>query len=153
MTFTGTDAHDITLGGAEQTINNVKFYDSPISIGAMDAFYRTTCTTATAACAWCLDDGSGGATGTCIPDCAVNEFVNGGACTACHENCKGCFGDSANQCHACELNVPSTGVAIDQTFIDPATTCPSCGDSIRTPPLENCDDGNVIDGDGCSADC
>jgi cysteine-rich repeat protein len=31
-------------------------------------------------------------------------------------------------------------------------TAPTCGDS-QVEPLEQCDDGNTIDGDGCDADC
>jgi cysteine-rich repeat protein len=28
-----------------------------------------------------------------------------------------------------------------------------CGDGIVDPPLETCDDGNTVSGDGCSKDC
>ena len=31
--------------------------------------------------------------------------------------------------------------------------CPSCGDGVFEMPSEACDDGNVVDGDGCSSSC
>jgi len=122
----------------------------------MDAWYRTACTsepTSASTCPYCLDDGTGASTGTCISTCDEATVNSAGCATLCHENCKSCFGDSANECFACELTSPTTLAAIDQTYIASDTSCPSCGDSIRTSPLETCDDGNVIDGDGCSADC
>jgi len=85
VTFDGAANHDITLGGADQVINNIKFYESPISIGAMDAFYVSTCTDTITGqnCPFCENDGSGASTGTCIANCLPNEYADAGACTIC----------------------------------------------------------------------
>jgi cysteine-rich repeat protein len=42
---------------------------------------------------------------------------------------------------------------VGQDLIDPDTSCPACGDGVREGGDEACDDGNVANGDGCSADC
>ena len=34
-----------------------------------------------------------------------------------------------------------------------ALVCPSCGDGVLDVPTEVCDDGNDVDGDGCSSSC
>lgn len=60
-------------------------------------------------------------------------------------------------CHACEheagwdcTNAPQTCNASDVTC---ATTCVSlCGDGIQTA-VEDCDDGNHLNDDGCSSEC
>ncbi|MFH1590181.1 MAG: DUF4215 domain-containing protein [archaeon] len=36
---------------------------------------------------------------------------------------------------------------------DEGTTCVICGDWIVDEPWEECDDGNILDGDGCSSNC
>ena len=52
----------------------------------------------------------------------------------------------------------TTGTAATSTgATEPATTTttcsPCCGDGEIDPPGEECDDGNPVDGDGCSSDC
>jgi len=45
------------------------------------------------------------------------------------------------------------GVAgIDISNGDPPFSCSTCGNGVVNP-LESCDDGNTVSGDGCSADC
>lgn len=46
---------------------------------------------------------------------------------------------------------PSSTATVDLT--PTPTSVPVCADGIVTPATEACDDGNLIDGDGCDADC
>ena len=108
-TFDGSVNHAIKLGEADQIINNIKFYDTPMSIGTMDRFYVDTadpdgngaaCTAFNgAACNYCRRD-DGGATGVCLPTCLDEEYGTGN-CLPCDENCKSCFGPEANECFSC----------------------------------------------------
>ncbi len=42
-----------------------------------------------------------------------------------------------------------------ETYVQNAVVCPpaECGDGMQVLPVEECDDGNDYDGDGCRADC
>ena len=64
---------------------------------------------------------------TCSIDCPVQGLCGNGVCNLPDEDCTTC----AIDCGACP---------------------PICGNGTIEPP-EVCDDGNVIDGDGCSAAC
>lgn len=44
--------------------------------------------------------------------------------------------------------IPSARILVDASVLP----CPSCGNRMKEPP-ETCDDGNQLDGDGCSATC
>jgi cysteine-rich repeat protein len=46
-----------------------------------------------------------------------------------------------------------SGVAEDSGSAMVVVTAPRCGDGRRQRDTEVCDDGNTVDGDGCSADC
>jgi len=50
------------------------------------------------------------------------------------------------------LNVWATGLSSTDTGLDTVPMTSTCGDG-TTEPGEQCDDGNTIDGDGCSALC
>jgi cysteine-rich repeat protein len=53
---------------------------------------------------------------------------------------------------ACVPDQPSCGPGLYCDAIDNICTAPVCGDS-ELQPLEQCDDGNVVDADGCDSDC
>src|SRR5262249_40007800 len=78
------------------------------------------------------DPGPGGATATCDADCTVAKcgdgVVNAAAGEACDEG-----GDGPN--------------------CDADCTLPVCGDGHWNRIVEDCDDGNTKDGDGCSGNC
>ena len=91
------------------------------------------------------DDGPDNLTGTqggCSATCTLNPFCGDGIVQS--EHGEGCdHGDA---------NAPP-----DQVEYGGCTTLctlgPYCGDGIRQNPPEYCDDGNNVDGDGCSAIC
>ena len=47
----------------------------------------------------------------------------------------------------------SLSAALALTFVLSESAHASCGDGVLTVPDEQCDDGNNLDGDGCSANC
>jgi len=59
-----------------------------------------------------------------------------------------------------DASLPDSGIGMDGSTPPPSDgsvtpdtgTDPVCGDS-RLDPGEQCDDGNTVDGDGCSATC
>eukprot|EP00960_Hanusia_phi_P049220 759439-Hanusia_phi.AAC.5 len=51
------------------------------------------------------------------------------------------------------INVVGAGASESQTFSLVSAACPQvCGDGLKLP-TEDCDDGNLVDGDGCSSRC
>jgi M6 family metalloprotease-like protein len=52
-----------------------------------------------------------------------------------------------------ELGVMIEIESEDSTGFSIVAHYPRCGDGVREPAVEQCDDGNVRSGDGCSADC
>lgn len=78
--------------------------------------------------------GATGATGQCVCD------------VFCHDEGVGCFADSDCCEGSCALaDVGGTGVCVPPSL---------CGNEVVDSDFgEECDDGNNVDGDGCSADC
>lgn len=77
----------------------------------------------------------------------------------------GCIGDNTDP-HNCFSIVPKAGVVFNgpaqyPSKLDTQRVCELyyedchsiCGDGILTPGVEDCDDGNNVDGDSCSANC
>lgn len=63
-------------------------------------------------------------------------------CRQCDPGCRTCFGSDEYHCHSCFDN--------DYDFHLKGTTCvEECGDAKNMGDFE-CDDGNNIDGDGCT---
>ncbi len=63
-------------------------------------------------------------------------------------------------CRVCQETNTAGGLARDCDLLDDgldnascATTVPQCGNDLLDPPGEQCDDGNLVDGDCCSATC
>ena len=84
---------------------------------------------------------------TAPEQCDDGNLVSGDGCTlACvREYCgDGVVNDDGAE--ACEP--PSTGLCTDLCMVRE----PVCGDGHRTPP-EQCEDGNTLDGDGCTSRC
>jgi cysteine-rich repeat protein len=52
----------------------------------------------------------------------------------------------------CDPNQPVCDMGLYCHDIDNVCTAPVCGDD-ELQPLEQCDDANVVDGDGCDSDC
>ncbi len=98
------------------------------------------------------DDGAGNGTvgDPCTQFC---QFV----CTV-DANCddgKACNGAETCTDHVCKTGTaPADGTSCGSAMLCRGGTCVAsrCGDGIVTAP-EECDDGNVTDGDGCNNDC
>jgi len=63
-------------------------------------------------------------------------------------------------CRVCQETNTAGGLARDCDLLDDgldnascATTVPQCGNDVLDPPGEQCDDGNLVGGDCCSATC
>lgn len=123
----------------------------------------------------CEDKGDGycpedfGDWGTCRPN------VLGGNCFPCDPDCRECIGQTCGDGiiqkpndqglnEVCEVTssldcTTADGYSGEQpcladcTGFDVCQTNLYCGDSIITEPIEECDDSNNIDGDGCSSNC
>jgi cysteine-rich repeat protein len=112
---------------------------------------------------WCLFDG-GPAYGysdpevdVCVAGCpeagsGAENFCSAGCpCEATEADC-----DSDADCApglACVRNVGAQyGYASDADVCLPATSTPVCG-NLAVETGESCDDGNLVDGDGCDSDC
>lgn len=80
-------------------------------------------------------------------------LTNSGKCIGCDERCESCQ-NSPRDCSKCVMEgctkcESTAGLYTNYT----AKSCFSkCGDFIRADP-EECDDGNLINEDGCSSDC
>ncbi|MFZ4578071.1 MAG: DUF4215 domain-containing protein [Myxococcota bacterium] len=124
---------------------------------------------------FCTVDSCVAATGTCVfaggaqqgqacdadgSVCTVDDSCDGGVCQAggalaCDDG-NACTIDACHPIMGCQ---PAN--AADQTSCGVGMWCatgvcvkaPSCGDTVVDKPAEQCDDGNHIDGDGCSATC
>ncbi|CDW87978.1 cadg multi-domain protein [Stylonychia lemnae] len=92
-----------------------------------------------------------------------NKLLDGihyGKCETCHKTCKRCFGPKQNQCLQCyegfiinnQLNICIPCEEIPGMFTNEELECEDiCGDGIVVN--KQCDDGNLISGDGCSKLC
>ena len=65
----------------------------------------------------------------------------------------------AEKSMACKADLTGDGVVnfadlakMKSVFFQPATSCTTCGDGVAEFP-EECDDGNLLDNDGCSSTC
>jgi len=137
-----TSSYSLTFTG-EQHVNDIEFFDVPFSSKELSARIATTgcgTTNSPTACLSCLADSP-----ECPTICANTEYYSAGACTACPTNCLACWGDVVDECYGC------TAASLI-TYVEADTTCNECGDSYRYT-TENCDDGNIVSGDGCSATC
>ncbi|MBI5501397.1 MAG: hypothetical protein HY907_14220 [Deltaproteobacteria bacterium] len=101
------------------------------------------------------DDGNDISGDGCEPDCTYQCTVD----LDCDDG-ETCNGDEAcSASHLCELGTakaegePCTDSSGGDGACHGGTCAPiSCGDGV-VDPGEECDDGNVIDGDGCETDC
>lgn len=87
-------------------------------------------------------------TGVSISDCAYGEYANlvTKKCIPCYASCRTCTDAYYNKCYSC---IVSPGV----WEFDYINICSStCGDGVKDD-FESCEDGNIIDGDGCSSIC
>ncbi len=119
--------------------DGIRIYGAPggvedfISVGELQvfAFLATTCGNGTLDAGETCDDGNAAGGDGCSASCQT-EFCGDGVVNNVAETCEP---PNTNTCNA---------------------TCtarqPTCGDGFVTAP-EACDDGNVIDGDGCSSTC
>ncbi len=68
-----------------------------------------------------------------------------------------CGDNVVNNGEACDGAQGSNGPlgTFDTCSVDckTITTAPHCGDGAKNQPNEQCDDGNIVNGDGCSATC
>lgn len=127
----------------------------------MDCLYNSACTAnAISTCANCELDHT-----DCPYTCDIAEYFDGAACAACFSSCRACFEATPDKCYACAATstVDVLAPALDYSFDDTATqephTCNSCGDGYRVDfalinaVLEECDDGNMDNVDGCNEEC
>lgn len=113
-------------------------------------------------------------TGVCQQYCNLGFYNNGGICQACDASCANCTGPSATQCTVCSnLYIMWNGLCYNcmnnQTnfatsrFQTIGGRCwEKCGIGKRLTindistglgGYKACDDGNLVNGDGCSASC
>lgn len=79
--------------------------------------------------------------GSCLSACPAGSFPQASQCRSCPDGCVACIG--LNACTSC---TPGFVLSQGKCWVL------KCGDNIRVPG-EECDDGNVSSGDGCSAEC
>lgn len=110
----------------------------------------------------------------CVAACDLNYYLSGTNCLPCHQSCKACTGALNTQCNGCaNLFVPYQGLCwpcsithpdfLSSRFEEKGGRCwEKCGISGKLSILEvpeglggykACDDGNQINGDGCSSSC
>jgi len=109
---------------------------------------------ASESCSTCEND-----CGVCPPASACN---NDGTCNL-GEDCLGCPMDCAGVtsgkksdrfcCGGATVETLYCGAQCDADCGTPAGPGPVCGNGVLELPDEECDDGNTVDGDGCSATC
>jgi len=98
--------------------------------------------------------------------CASNEYANYniGECEDCDPTCLTCSGTLPTNCRTCDgTDVLSTNrMCLQCTYpnglelktVKTTETCIDiCGDGRRVARTTECDDGNLVDGDGCSSSC
>lgn len=78
----------------------------------------------------------------CFYGCEPGNFLSGTNCVPCPARCVKC--SSSTTCDLCDY-----GYYIENN----ACVGPICGDGVVTAEAEECDDGNTVDGDGCSSQC
>ncbi|CAD8130512.1 unnamed protein product [Paramecium sonneborni] len=90
--------------------------------------------------------------------CATGYFLDKNNCVECSANCLECI-DRPNNCLSCKFQQNQNGKCSkcesEQGYFFNVLDkyCqPICGDQIKVYN-EQCDDGNIIDGDGCDSNC
>jgi len=80
--------------------------------------------------------------------CALYYLFNTTA-SACTANCS-----YVNFCTTCSFNSGIYCLGCQTGYVASNGICKAkCGDNMTLPTHEECDDGNIIDGDGCSSSC
>jgi cysteine-rich repeat protein len=106
-------------------------------------------------------------TATCLTERCGNGIFDDDATTGVHEQCDDDnINDNDGCSHDCKLEFCGDGATNNHEACDPTDplfgaagcnsdcTKPKCGDfKLNTAAGEQCDDGNNLDGDGCSATC
>ena len=85
----------------------------------------------------------------------------GSSCVKCDKSCSECDGITSDDCISCEngYQMDSNEICKECSSISGFTadsdgSCISiCGDGILISKYEECDDSNLIDGDGCDSKC
>jgi cysteine-rich repeat protein len=91
--------------------------------------------------------------------CTASDTCSGGACVGTTVNCNDsniCTNDACNSVSGCThwFVQDGTGCGGNNYCSAGGCTVPKCGDKIIQNIIgENCDDGNTVSGDGCSATC
>ncbi|CAD8193538.1 unnamed protein product [Paramecium octaurelia] len=85
--------------------------------------------------------------------CESGYFLKDNSCNQCSEKCEECE-NSPNNCKQCMTQDCSTCDNISGLYLDKQlkSCIPKCGDNIIAG-IEQCDDGNNIDMDGCNSKC
>lgn len=98
----------------------------------------------------------------CYSPCPAGTYPAGSVCAACHANCKECTNSTQFNCTACHADkiLANKSCLLCPDFRGMATAVSNpiscveiCGDGIRVTQTHQCDDGNLLNGDGCSAAC
>ncbi|CAD8196825.1 unnamed protein product [Paramecium pentaurelia] len=89
--------------------------------------------------------------------CKSGYFLDDNQCNPCDIHCKECSGPSKKQCTSCLFEIFSQGNCqlcedTQGLYLEQGKCISKCGDGILRL-TEQCDDGNNIDGDGCSSTC
>lgn len=106
---------------------------------------------------------------TCTEACSLGFYSNNGICSSCHSSCSTCTGPLNTECISCtKAHILWMGLCQDCSdsqnpyFTSIDSNCwDKCGNGNRFTTLDlkglggynSCDDGNLLSGDGCSADC
>ncbi len=117
--------------------------------------YGQSCTYCTEICEEETITGSSCGDGTLDPgeECDDGNTVNDDGCSASCEKPDACD-DQCTQSIGCDggYSCYQDHCRNDACLSEVDCICPSCGDGVLDPS-EECDDGNNVNGDGCSADC
>ena len=95
---------------------------------------------------------------SCAPGQYYDQSVS--LCLACGTGCQAC--GAAGNCTNCSAGVLTSGVCLTcesiygpyiSQFLDPVGCKELCGTGHNHLGTKQCDDGNVVSGDGCSSSC
>ncbi len=141
--------------------------DSHACVAGMKEFDGVSCGTGKICIAGgCQDEICGDGFVNSTEECDDGNMADGDGCNTCKFSCVSddpardcsnldpCVGNKCDDTtHTCG-NPISAGdaCALSSVCVNGACSLISCGNKI-VEPGESCDDGNVIDGDGCQADC
>lgn len=109
-----------------------------------DGFYYDGATSCISCMANCLTCSSGITCTTC-----KNGYIfdNGAGACVLNINCS-----TIGNCTTCTSTTGCTQCVSGYNATNITTCSPVCGDGVKLP-FENCDDGNAVNGDGCSLNC